>query len=77
MKMYGRDVSDLSVHEINKLFRQYDESHLWPVCNQFNATNRAIRRLRRNVLPHIGPTGGIEYAYMLDEEISQIVNTII
>ncbi|EFI34095.1 hypothetical protein Dthio_PD1435 [Desulfonatronospira thiodismutans ASO3-1] len=77
MKMYGRDVSDLSVHEINKLFRQYDESHKWPVCNQFNATDRAIGRLRRNILPHVGPTGGIEYAYMLDEEISQIVNTII
>ncbi len=77
MKMYGRDVSDLSIHEINKLFKQYDESHLWPVCNQFDATDKAIDRLDREILPHMGPTGGIEYASMLDQEISQIVNSLI
>ncbi len=77
MKMYGRDVSDLSTHEINKLFKQYDESHLWPVCNQFDATQVAIDRLNSEILPHMGPTGGIEYASMLDQETSNIVNSII
>jgi hypothetical protein len=77
MQMYGRDVSDLTTHEINKLFRQYDESHLWPVCNEFDATQRAIDRLNSEILPHMGGTGGIEYASMLDQEISNIVNSII
>ena len=77
MKMYGRDVSDMTTHEINKLFKQYDESHLWPVCNQFDATQKAIDRLNSEILPHMGPTGGIEYAYMLDQEVSQIVNSIV
>lgn len=75
MKFYGVDVSDMSIRKINRLFRQNDESHLWPVQNRFNATERAIRRLRRNVLPHMGPVGGIEYACMLDSEIRKIVNS--
>ena len=76
MHFFNVDVSDMNIRQINQLFRQYDESHLWPVCGRFNATERAIRRLRRNVLPHIGPTGGIEYAHMLDHEISAIVNSL-
>ncbi len=74
MHFFGQNVSDLAIRQINRLFRQHDESHLWPIKNRFNATERAIRRLRRNVLPHMGPTGGIEYARMLDFEISRIVN---
>lgn len=74
MHFFGQNVSDLDVRQINRLFRQHDESHQWPIKNRFNATERAIRRLRRNVLPHMGPTGGIEYARMLDSEISRIVN---
>lgn len=74
MEFFGVDVSDMSIRQINKLFRQNDESHLWPVQNRFNVTERAIRRLRKRVLPHIGTTGGIEYAQMLDAEISRIVN---
>ena len=74
MQFYGKDVSDMSIRQVNKLFRQNDESSLWPVNGRFNATERAIRRLRRNILPHTGPTGGIEYAQMLDNEISEIVN---
>ena len=74
MYFYGQDVTDMSIRQVNKLFRQNDESSLWPVNGRFNATERAIRRLRRNVLPHTGPTGGSEYAQMLDNEISEIVN---
>ena len=32
---------------INKVFRRIDESDLWPVCGAYDATNRAIRRLKR------------------------------
>ncbi len=75
MHFYGRDVSDMRVAEVNRLFRRHDESHLWPIQGRFNATERAIRRVRNNILRHIGSTGGCEYAAILDAEIGQIVNS--
>ena len=71
---FGHDVTDMTVRQINKLFREKDESNLWPIRGRFNATERAIRRVRRNVLPHLGGTGGAEYAEILSNEISEIVN---
>ena len=62
---YNKDVTDMSIREINKLFREHDESHLFPICGEFNATERAIRRLRKFLRRH-GSSGGIEYACMLD-----------
>lgn len=47
-----------------------DESHLWPVCNRFDATERAIRRLRK--LRHYN--GGLKYFVALDAEIGIVVN---
>ena len=70
---YGVDVTDMSIRQINHLFRVHDESHLWPICSRFNATERAIRRVR-SVMRCNGATGGFEYALMLDEEIGKIVN---
>ena len=56
---------------INAYFRANDESHKWPICNKFDATERAIRRLRRSgMYQH----GGLEYFFALDAEISRIVN---
>ena len=63
---------DASVRAINAVFRRYDESNLYPIHGRFNATERAIRRLRRNKLD----LQGIEYASALDCEISQIVNSL-
>jgi hypothetical protein len=75
MTFYKVDVSDLSVRQINALFRQNDESSKWPIQGRFNLTERAIRRVRRNILRHIGSTGGCEYACILDAEIEHIVNS--
>lgn len=58
---------------INKLYREQDESHLWPVSGNFNATERAIRRARTFTAAN-GPSYGLEYAYMLDGYLSDIVN---
>lgn len=60
--------------EINRLFRRQDESHKWPVRNKFDATERAIRRVRK--WRHEGgyPNIGLEYALALDSELSRIVN---
>lgn len=70
---YGVDVTDMSIRQINQLFRKHDESRKWPIFGQFNATERAIRRLRK-VMRCNGTTGGFEYALMLDDEIGRIVN---
>lgn len=59
-----------TTRQINAHFRANDESHLWPICNKFNATERAIRRLRRAG----GFYGGPCYFLALDREISLIVN---
>ena len=59
-----------NIRAINKLYRQQDNSHLYPVNNAFNVTERAIRRIRRF---GYGATG-LEYCYAVDDEISTIVN---
>lgn len=73
MQYTYEQVQDMPIRQINALFRAQDESHLFPVNNRFNATERAIRRLQRlrRECP-IAP--GVEYALALDEEISRIVN---
>jgi uncharacterized protein (DUF1015 family) len=63
-----------SIRHINKLFRSIDESHKWPVSGRFNATERAIRRMRK-LRREYGPGYTVEeYAYALRDEIARIVN---
>lgn len=73
MQYTYEQVQDMSIRQINALFRAQDESHLFPVNKRFNATERAIRRLQRlrRECP-IAP--GVEYAFALGEEISRIAN---
>lgn len=59
-----------NIRAINKLYREADESHKWPIRSRFNATDRAIRTVRRSG----GTNGGYEYCVQLDSEISRIVN---
>ena len=59
-----------SIHAINTVFRKHDKSGLYPIRGKFNATERAIRRLRRNRLG----LQGMEYSAALDCEIFNIVN---
>lgn len=62
-----------NIARINREYRRDDESHLWPICNKFDVTERAIRRVRRQGYALYG----LEYAYAIDHEISNIVNSII
>ena len=71
---HNADVTDMTVRQINKLFRANDDSGLWPVRGRYNVTERAIRRVRRDILPHMDAAGGIEYAETLSNAISEIVN---
>lgn len=59
---------------INRAFRAADESHLWPVNNRFDATERAIRNVQRYMRESGEDLAGIEYALTLDAELSRIVN---
>lgn len=70
---FGVDVSNMNIRQINCLFRDHDESHKWPICGEFNATERAIRRVRKYTKDN-GAVSSSDYAYMLEQEISDIVN---
>ena len=64
------EIENGTTRQINAYFRANDTSHKWPICNRFDATERAIRRLRKFGIY----VGGLEYFHALDAEISDIVN---
>lgn len=69
-----KNVCVMSVRQINAYFRKHDDSHLWPICGRFNATERAIRRIRRYRRDGMEVCSGLEYYLTLEREISEIVN---
>lgn len=62
-------INEMSIREINRHFRNEDESDKFPICGKFNATERAIRKVRKQ-----GLNGGLEYYLALEAEIGRIVN---
>ncbi len=62
-------INEMSIRQINKHFRNEDESDKFPICGKFNVTERAIRKVRKQ-----GLNGGLEYYLALDAEIGRIVN---
>jgi len=66
-----KNVCEMSRRQINAYFRENDESHKWPICGRFNATERAIRRVRRY---GFGVYGGLEYYLAVEHELTEIVN---
>lgn len=71
-----KNVNEMSVREINKYFREHDESHKWPICGRFNATERAIRKLRKLRHDGLDVNPGLEYFLSLDRLIGEIVNAV-
>lgn len=69
-----RNVDDMSIRQINAYFRRNDDSRLWPICGRFNATERAIRRIRRRRREGLCVYPGLEYYLTLENEITEIVN---
>ena len=63
--------------QIDREFLKQDESRLWPVRGKFNATKRAIGRIKRAEKNGLCIESPLEYALTLDAEISSIVNGII
>lgn len=66
--------NSMSKRQINARFRQTDTSHLWPVSGKFNATERAIRKVRRRSAKAQIPLEGLEYALTLERELERIIN---
>lgn len=54
---------------INKFYRLTDESNLWPINGRFDATERAIRRVRRAM-----PETTYGYFQAIEDELTTIVN---
>ena len=47
---------------------------MWPINGRFDATERAIRRVRRYMREAGDDLSGLAYALALDAELSRIVN---
>lgn len=67
-------INGMSIREINRHFRNEDESDKWPICGKFNVTERAIRRLRKQRREGLVLNEGLEYYLALEVEIGRIVN---
>jgi hypothetical protein len=67
-------INEMSIREINRYFRNEDESDKWPICGKFNVTERAIRRVREYRRQGMEINEGLEYYLALESEISDIVN---
>jgi len=59
---------------INRLFRKQDQSNLYPVLGEFNATERAIRQAQRWQRKAGIAIYGLEYALFIENALSKIVN---
>lgn len=68
------NVNEMSLREINAYLRKKDESHLWPICGRFNATERAIQRVRRMRRKDRECANGLEYYMNVQCQIIDIVN---
>ena len=62
---------------INRAFRAAEDSLLWPIYGRFNATERAIRAIRRYMRESGEELAGLEYAYAVEAALSRIVNAAI
>ena len=63
-----------NIAKINRSYRAQDESHLYPINNRFDATERAIRKARK-FQRESGAVYGLEYSLLLDSILSDIVNS--
>jgi arginine decarboxylase-like protein len=59
---------------INKMYYDQDYSNLWPIRGRFNVTKRAINRLYKFERETGEYHTGLEYCYLLEQIMSEIVN---
>jgi len=63
-----------NIRAINKLYREQDDSNLFPILGKFNATERAIQRAYNKHRKYYGGVYGLEYCLILEQHLSEIVN---
>ena len=68
------EICEMGIRQINAYFRSIDDSHLFPIFGKFNATERAIRRIRNKRREGLCVESGYEYYLALENEIREIVN---
>ena len=72
--MTNEQINEMSIRQINAYFRKEDDSHLFPIRGKFNATERAIRKLRKLRREGLEIREGLEYYLALENTITEIVN---
>ena len=60
--------------DVNRLFLAQDDSELWPICGKFNATKRAINRIRRLEREGLVLDDLLAYALTIKQITGDIVN---
>ena len=60
--------------DVNRMFLAQDDSKLWPICGKFNATKRAISRIRRLEREGLVLDDLLAYALTIEQITSDIVN---
>ncbi len=60
--------------ESNRTLRAADDSHLWPISGKFNATDRAIRRVRKAMSEGLDIETAEDYEEVVGNEVGRIVN---
>lgn len=67
---------DRMVQYVNNEYRLQDKSHLWPVRGEYNATNRAIERVRTwRSAEDYAKLSALEYCLAIDNAISDIIGS--
>ena len=69
-------LTSADIRRINADLRARDESHLWPISGEFNATERAIRRTRNSMALGLTIDDPESYRAVVESEISRIVNSV-
>jgi len=72
----GEEIAAMSRdrRDVNRLFLAQDDSKLWPICGKFNATKRAINRIRRLEREGLVLDDLLAYALTIEQITSDIVN---
>ena len=72
----GEEIAAMSRdrRDVNRLFLAQDDSKLWPICGKFNATKRAINRVRRLEREGLVLDDLLAYALTIEQITGDIVN---
>jgi hypothetical protein len=61
---------------IRALFLEQDESNLFTVCGQYNATQRAINRVQQSIREGFVVESNLDYALAIDGELTIIIDQL-